>query len=198
MAKITDLITEFLRRSRVKRERTEHIPPTGQEVEELISYLREKGVDPVVVGSLAVISHLDIASQSVVGPTKDLDLFISEQLPDPPPRWRRDARSIGLISWISPSDGYVDFLVAEHRFPDNSRNLKTIAKDPRSEMMGWPFADLLSLFLLKLNSPRPKDFTDLLLLAKKVGIPKDLERQRLDDQQRENLELIRLWIKHDP
>lgn len=198
---IKTYLADFLRDSRDKLKDKTHIPPTDKEVESLIIYLQEKGVDPVIVGSVAVIKHLKQKGKNFkddsLDMTKDLDLFVSSSLPNPPTGWRRDLESIGVISWISPSGGSVDFLIAEHRFPNNLKNPKKIDKDPESVLMGCPVADLRSIFELKLNSDREKDLTDLLVLARRLGIPKGLHQQPLNQTQKDNLKLVTLWIEHD-
>lgn len=109
-----------------------------------------------------------------------------------------ERRKIGLISWISPSGGYVDFLVAGHRFPDNNINPMKIGVDVKSMEAGCPIADVASLFQLKLNSFREKDLTDLVALARKVGIPREIYRFKLNKTQQDNLTLVDLWIKSRP
>lgn len=172
-----------------------HFPPIGKEIEELISYLKANGVDPIIVGAFAVIKHLKMNEREFqskdLRATQDLDVFVSSALPNPPPGWRRDRNSIGVISWISPSGGYVDFLMANHVFPDNRKNPDKIGKDSDSNEL--PVADLVSLFQLKLNSHREKDLLDLVQLARKIGIPKNIERHTLNSVQRENLELVKIW-----
>lgn len=179
---------------------TDHIPPTGREVQDLISYLKNKGLEPVIVGSVAVIKHLNLASNDFNSGdfrnTQDLDIFVSQQLPSPPPGWSRDMASIGLTSWISPSGGYVDFLVAGHIFPDRHRNPQKVVKDPESASMGCPLADVVSIFKMKLNSNRTKDLTDLVAIACRIGITKDLEKEPLNSTQKENLEAVKLWVEH--
>lgn len=197
---IKTYLSDFLRKSRDDLKNNAYIPPTGKEVEELIVYLQEKGVDPVIVGSLAVIKHLkqkgnDFDDNSLAK-TKDIDVFVSSSLPAPPHGWRRSTESVGVISWISPTGGHVDFLIAEQRFPNNLKNPKKIGKDPESILMGCPVADLRSIFELKLNSDREKDLQDLLILARRLGIPKDLQPSLLNQTQRDNLEIVTLWIKY--
>jgi len=193
-------VAAYLSNSRSKENM--HIPPTSKEVEELISYLRSKDIDPIIVGSVALITHLKLNSQDLKdhNPTKDLDLFISEsplaRLPPPPPGWSRDREAVGVVSWISPKGGYVDFLIAGHCFPGQSKIPKKITKDPEFEKMGCPVADICSLFILKLNSSREKDLLDLLSLSRKVGIPKELKKHTLNEIQRENLSLLQLWLEH--
>lgn len=75
---------------------TSHIPPNVQEVEDLIMYLRERGVEPIIVGSSAIAQHLKITELDIRNRsfrlTKDLDVFVSKDLPTPPNGWRRDAK----------------------------------------------------------------------------------------------------------
>lgn len=204
MAKIKDFIkiylADFLKESRDKLKGDMHVPPTDKEVEELVVYLQEKGADPAIVGSAAVIKHLKHKDPNFKDDsfhlTKDIDIFVSSSLPNPPFGWRYDLKSPGVISWISPSGGYVDFLIAGHRFPNDLKNPKKIDKDPESVLMGCPIAALRSIFELKLNSDREKDLTDLLILARRIGIPNDLQQQPLNQTQRENLNLVNLWVEH--
>jgi hypothetical protein len=179
-----------------------HYPPSAREMEILIEYLQSEGVDPIIVGSVAIVKHLNqkiinSSEASTYRRTEDLDLFIKKQIPKPPIGWRIDRAAIGVVSWISPSGGYVDFLIAGQNFPDNSKNPMNIGKDPESVKMGCPIADVLSLFIMKLNSFREKDMTDLLTLSLKLGIPNELERQALNHTQRENLSLLKMWLAHE-
>ncbi|MBA2368117.1 MAG: hypothetical protein H0V82_03730 [Candidatus Protochlamydia sp.] len=159
-------------------------------------------MNPVIVGSMALIKHLKPTYQELnddeIRLTNDLDLFISQNnLPNPPIGWRRDLAACGVVSWIAPSGGYVDFLIAGHSFPDNTKNPKKIGIDPESEKMGCPTADLVSIYLLKLNSFREKDLFDILGLARKLGIPKEIERVLLNSTQKDNLDIVKLWLSHD-
>lgn len=72
-----------------------------------------------------------------------------------------------------------------------------IEKDPESIKMGCPVADVMSIFLMKLNSFREKDSLDLLILARKLGIPKNIERQSLNSTQKENLSLLKILLTED-
>ena len=195
-------LSGYLNKSRSKINEGPHVPPTVIEIEQLMTFLQEKGLNPVIVGSMALIKHLKPTYQELnedaIRLTNDVDLFISQNnLPTPPPGWRRDLASAGVISWIAPSGGYVDFLIAGHSFPDNTRNPKKIGIDPESEKMGCPTADLASLYLLKLNSFREKDLFDILGLARKIGIPSEIERMSLNSTQKDNLEIVKLWLSHD-
>lgn len=178
----------------------QHIPPTTREIDNLISYLNEKDLNPIIVGSLAIVQHLNFSLQELeredFRPTEDIDIFVSSLPHAPPSGWRRDYQSIGVISWISPSGGYVDFLEAGQKFPDSQKNLTKVKKDPNSENMGLPTADLSSLFQLKLNSSRVKDIQDLIFLSERVGIPDEIEKKNLNELQKENLAFIRLWLEN--
>lgn len=199
MKQVSDFVDKYfkgyLKRCRSDPSKGVHIPPTAQELCDLMSYLQEEGVDPVIVGSAAIIKHLNPSrlSDDKFRLTQDIDIFISNVLPDPPAGWRRDSKSIGVNSWISPTGGYVDFLLAGQPLPDNHRIPSRIGKDSESSDMGCPVADVVSIFLMKLNSYRDKDLTDLVLLARKVGIPKSLRTGRLSREQRDNLNLVEIW-----
>lgn len=177
-----------------------HVPPAATEARALIHYLRAHKINATVVGSIGVLFHLSgTPEEGAFRPTHDLDLFVT--VPEaqlvklgPPPGWRADTESIGVISWISPSGGYVDFLNAGHEFPTGERvpHSVTTTANADSEL---PVAQVTDLFRLKLASMRTKDLTDLLSLAKAVGrTPSQKELGPLSDTQRENLDMISQWL----
>jgi hypothetical protein len=215
-------LSQYLDKSRSKPIEPPQMPPNALEVANLIAYLRQKGLDPIIVGSVAMLLHLSkkrlqnnaSAVESVhdieiflevphepdyfenkYRLTKDVDFYISKNIPPPPSGWRKDRESIGVESWISPNDGFVDFLIKGQRFPHSLPTPQKIEKDPEFEKLGLPVASLQSLFALKLNSERVKDTEDLLNLAKQIGIPKFPENS-LNPVQKENLNLIEIWMLH--
>lgn len=209
---IKEIICRYLYKSRINRKDTK-FPPTGEEIENLISFLTVKGLNPIIVGSLAVVKHLKLTCSEIENnlfpPTEQVefsfssqndsfratqDVYVNKSLPPPLEGWRRDMRSIGVTSWVSPSGGFVDFLVSGGQLPGGCITVKTVNKDPESINTGWPIADIASIFLLKLNSPRDKDLIDLVVLARKVGIPKLPDK--LNQMQSENLETIKLWLEY--
>lgn len=183
-------IIEYLNHAR----KSPNCPPAVEEIQTLISYLRTNKLDPIIVGALAVVSYLQPVGE-YFRQTEDVDIFITQSPPSPPPGWTRDRKSVGVPSWISPTGSHVDFLIAGHQFPDGSEVPKNIEKN-RNATNNWPIADLTSLFLLKLNSFRDKDLFDLVELANKVGIPDPLKNRTLNETQRNNLETIRLYLQH--
>ncbi|NGX42223.1 MAG: hypothetical protein K940chlam7_00500 [Chlamydiae bacterium] len=191
-------VSNYIRKSIENNENKTHRPPTESEIRFLFKHLRENDLDPIIVGSIALIQHLRPSKEDYGDEgfryTQDIDIFVSSSLPRPPPAWRRDHESLGVVSWISPSGGYIDFLEAGHIYPSGHRNPYHIDKDLDSIADGLPVADLASIFVMKLNSDRVQDLTDLVNLAKKRGIPKDLARKKLNEQQKENLESIKIWI----
>lgn len=56
-------------------------------------------------------------------------------------------------------------------------------------------ADLLTIIKMFLDSNDTKDLSDLLSLIRKVGIPKEIEKQLLNERQRNNLKMVKLWKK---
>jgi hypothetical protein len=175
-------------------ENVAHTPPSPEEVQQLIAYLRSHRVNPVVVGSVGIMHHLTLASHKF-RPTVDLDLFVDKPLPNPPKGWRRDAESPGLTSWISPSGGYVDFMEKDHEFPSGSRNPSSVEVDPNSK--DYPVASPVALLKLKLNSYREKDMSDAVALARAMGgVPDDAAFGKLNQDQKENLEMLRQWAAH--
>lgn len=195
----------YLAQCRVKNNLAEsadtHVPPTADEARGLIHYLQTKHVNAVIVGSVGVLHHLkDTPEENAFRPTVDLDLFVrvSDTIlrkVGPPSGWRTDTQSIGVVSWISPTGGYVDFLTAGHVFPSGEKVPAHISADPTSDET-FPVAHALELFRLKLASMRAKDLTDLLTLAKaRRDVPTPAELGHLNDMQRENLDLIRQWFE---
>lgn len=176
-----------------------HVPPTADEARALMAYLNAKGLNAMVVGSVGVLHHLrGTPEEGAFRPTVDLDVFV--RAPDtrlreigPPEGWTVDAESIGVVSWISPSGGYVDFLTSGHQFPSGERVPASLEQDPKfgKEL---PVAHAFELFKLKLSSMRAKDLTDLLSLAKARGLPVLSKLGKLNDTQRENYGLIRQWL----
>src|SRR5262249_36510929 len=120
--------------------------------------------------------------------------FVSKEPSLPPLGWKQDKNSKEL-SWISPSGGYVDFVISGKTRKDGSKNMEKVGKDPESAAMGCPVADLQTVFVMKLNSDRGKDISDLLSLARRVGIPNNLEKEELNSTQVKNLELVKQWVK---
>lgn len=175
------------------------VPPSSDEVQELLAYLKDFGVTGVIVGSAAILKHLGDQGELDVSkdfrPTSDLDIFINRSLPkNPPPGWSVDKEAIGVPSWISPTGGYVDFLQAGMEFPGGRKNPSKIGID--ESVSDLPVADVPSIFRLKLNSERNKDLMDIIALARKTGVPKDLGK--LNQQQKENLQMVEQWLKYKP
>jgi hypothetical protein len=170
-----------------------HVPPTAEEVEELITYLRSFGLRPVIVGSAAAFYHFG-GDASAFRPTVDIDIHVLQQLPRPLEGWRRDPSAPGVESWISPGGGYVDFLVAGEALPNGVVVPSTVQLDASSPS-GFPVATANDVILMKLNSTREKDLMDAIAMARRHGLP---PKKRLNTQQRENYELVELWLQARP
>ncbi len=192
----------FLTESRIRNlfveyEKLVKIPPTSQEIEELISVLQKSAVDPVIVGTLAVMKHLVVTTEDIHAhtfrPIQTVDLLVYKKPLQLPHGWEVNTESSPIISWISPSRGYVKFLKSEDEFPANYS--QTVGKDRESVEMDCPVADVETLFKMKLNSRRERDLGDLMMLAKKVGIPADIEKKLWNTGQQQNLEFLQHWAK---
>lgn len=169
-------------------------PPQFEETEWLIKYLQDEGLKPVIIGSSAVIAHLGIPEDRIeqdFRTTKDLDVVVRGRIPEPPAGWRRDYDSPGVVSWISPSGGYVDFLKPGMEFPGGQR-VPALSTAPESATL--PVADLQSIFKMKLASFRETDISDLLMLARRGGVPTLSGLSRL---QKENLEYLQLILANE-
>jgi len=193
----TEELDRYLRQCRVKNSLVEddhvHVPPSRPEVDELIGHLRTKGLDPMIVGSVGVLYH--IGHSKDFRPTVDLDVWVSKDPGVPPTGWKRDPESVGVVSWISPSGGYVDFMTPGHEFPSGEKTPRSLRMHQPSKDTSYPVADVLDLIRLKLNSFRAKDLTDILALAKSIKhVPSNAEIGKLNKTQRDNLELVRQWV----
>jgi hypothetical protein len=175
-----------------------HVPPTRDEAEFLVRYLRSHGSKPMIVGSVGVLYHLGNVNTKKFRPTVDLDIWVTK-VPELPSGWRRDPEAIGLTSWISPSGGYVDFLIPGHEYPGGGRNPSRLDVSPETADTRYPVASWKSLMVLKLATHREKDLSDLMSLVRKLGkVPTEAELGKLNRIQRENLDLIRIWFEQKP
>lgn len=176
------------------------IPPTSLEMQEIISYLKENDLDPIVVGTIAVIKHLKLTNEEIrrgeVRPTARLEIFVSRKPSAPPEGWHVAPPSEDKIFWTSPSGGQASILVAGQKLSNGIQIPESIGKDPESELAGCPIGNVLSLFQMKLNSSLPKDLTDFLNIAVRIGIPDDLQEDLLNSRQKHNLKAARFWLKH--
>ena len=189
-----------VRNSLVESEGATHVPPSAQETRELLTYLKGKGIAAVIVGSVGVLHY--VKDQSRYRPTVDLDLFVplddKKMRAIPPPKgWQVDRESVGVISWISPSGGYVDYITAGKVVNDNPMP-QSVQADPSSK--DYPVAKAVELFRLKLGTMREKDLSDLMSLARAIGrVPTDAELGPLKTQtMKDNLDLVRQWFKLRP
>lgn len=185
--------------SLVEQETSTHVPPTAQETHDLINYLESKGVEAVIVGSVGVLHY--VKDPKGFRPTKDLDLFVSlthQQMRHlaPPPEWHVDAESIGVVSWISPHGGYVDFMTANYEIKPGEWTPRKV--DLNKDAKNYPVATALSLFRLKLDTMRARDLADCVDLAKAVGVPTEEQLSagghRLTATQVENLDYVRKLV----
>lgn len=190
---ITRYLSQCQSRNLLAEGDQDHVPPTASETKDLLAYLDSLGIKAAVVGSVGILHYV----KGDFRPTSDLDLHVKctfEQFRKVAPLqgWSVDRESIGVISWISPGGGYVDFLCAGSRFADGGKVLSTVTVDKTSR--DYPVASAADIFKLKLSSMRSKDLTDLISLARGIGhVPAEEELGHLNQTQRENLELIQQW-----
>lgn len=194
----------FLVESRVRNPFVEYeqlikIPPTAGELEELISFLQKNYLNPVIMGTLAVMKHLVVTPSDIQNrtyrPIQTIDILVSklpEQLLD---GWQLDKDSSPRLCWMSPSQGYVKFFNFKDEFPSELDKISEAGKDQESVLMNCPVADVETLFRMKLNSRKEKDMLDLMMLTRKVDIPQDVDKKLWNDVQRKNLEFLRHWAK---
>ena len=170
------------------------VPPTVDEVRFLMNHLESANIRNGLCGSTAVYTYLTEALADF-RPTLDIDVFTSREPGRPPEGWRINREAVGVTSWIAPSGGVVDFLVAGSMLPNGTtvpRNIKVVAY-PDSEFRVVALDDLVRL---KLNSTRDKDLQDVIRLARSCR--SCLSVAKLNEQQRENLQLVQLWLDSKP
>jgi hypothetical protein len=197
-------VTRYLGQCRIRNALIEKqnvsVPPTPEEAKGLLSYLKQNGVEAAVVGSVGVLHY--VRDETNFRPTVDLDLFVqmtAEQFRkvQPPRGWSVDRAAPGVISWISPSGGYVDFMTAGHEFPGGHRGPKRVSVDPSSKE--YPVASAIDIFRMKLDSMREKDLSDMISLARAIGgVPTDKQLGQLNQTQSENLGMVRQWFQLRP
>jgi len=187
-------------------------PPTEKELIELLNYLTKAGLKPAVVGSASAFHHLAIAFGKTQGsrgktladlwrPTKDIDIWVSGtvRLPAPPPGWTRDAESVGVDSWFSPSGGMVDFLIGGQQFPSGAVTPDSLNVSSRSPK-GIPVADIFWVIRSKLGTGREKDMADVIDLLYAVKADPDYSKELngfragLGRDQREELDTALLYL----
>lgn len=175
-------------------------PPTSEELEEIIFYLSSNDLVPVIIGSVAVIKYLNITRKDVRAGdfrlTNKLELFVSGNLPSPLSCWQFKERFKGRCSWISPIGSVIDFFNKKNVLFGDSGARFSIGIDSESASQGCPVADVATLFIIKLNNFKIRDLQDLLYLALKTGIPKNLDKLLSNSRQRKNLTFIRKWIEN--
>jgi hypothetical protein len=191
------MVDTYLRQCKVQNLLVEdegvHFPPSPEESKELINFLRQQGLNPAIVGSVGVLRHLKTGQG--FRPTVDLDIWVSRAPKTILPGWRQDPEAVGVISWISPSGGYVDFLLPNQQVGGEAKTPRTLNIDKASQDTDYPVADILSLLYLKLNSNRPKDMSDTMELVKALGkVPKSEELGKLNRTQTSNLDLADKWF----
>lgn len=194
---IKKYFSAFLEVSRIRNpfvefEQSVKIPPTHQELEELVSILQRADLDPIIVGTLAVIKYLSVTPEDlqarVYRPIQTIDFVIAKDLPAPPLGWKCDQET---RSWISSEGGHVNFFLIGDLFSEE----RNMGKDLESVEMDCPIADVESLFLMKLSTRRERDIGDLMMLAKKVGIPQDIHEKLWNSTQQKNLEFLKHWVR---
>jgi hypothetical protein len=194
-ARVADYLQRCNCRNFLVEDGQAHVPPSHKEVHDLMRHLKANGIKAAIAGSVGILHHVDLDA-SKFRPTHDLDIWVNQDPGNPPPGWRRDPESIGLVSWISPSGGYVDFMRAGDEFPGGTVVPRSIDVSAEFE---HPVAGWKSLLAMKLNSMREKDLADSIALVRQLGrVPSPRELGKLTVTQRENLDLVGTWFKLRP
>lgn len=122
----------------------------------------------------------------VYRPIQTVDFVIAKDLPAPPCGWKYAQEP---KSWISHENGNVNFFLISDFFAQD----RNIGKDSESVEMDCPIADVESLFLMKLSTRKERDVGELMMLAKKVGVPPDIHKKIWNCTQQKNLEFLIHW-----
>lgn len=180
---------------------TSSMPPTPHEAAWLMTYLRQRHVNPKVVGGVAVVGHMAKLNRKDVRPTYDLDVWVDRVPSNPPEGWRRDPASVGVTSWISPSGGTVDFLTPGHEYV-HGKNPSKIDLD--TSILSFPVATWQDLMRMKLMAMRSKDIPDLVALYR-VGVSRLGRNVTLTDiglkvrgDEADNFDLIQRLYQAEP
>lgn len=191
----------YLAQCRVKalsESATVQVPPTSDEVSGLISWLKSKGLKPLIVGSVGVLSYLSVDPSFGFRPTVDVDIWLDKMPNELPSGWKIDRESVGVPSWVSQSGGHVDFLLPNQDLP-SGRTPARIEPNPDTLDTDFPVASWQSLLKLKLNSYREKDLADSIALVRAVGrVPSAKELKGLNATQADNLRMVKLWLELRP
>ncbi len=194
----------FLKESRIRNpfvesEQVIKIPPTAEELQKLISFLQENHLNPVIIGTLAVMKHLVVTTADIQNriyrPIQTIDLLVSKLPKQLFNDWHLDKESLPRLCWISPSNGYVKFFNFKEEFPLDLENITESCKDHESALMNCPVLNVETLFRMKLNSKKERDIFDLMMLTRKLEIPQDIDLKLWNDTQRQKLEFLRHWAK---
>lgn len=149
--------------------------------------------------SVAVVKHLNLTNEEIhlrnFRPTYALDLLIFRKIPSPPPNWQVKMQTSDGVSWLSTTGGQINFLMAKDTFPEGFIKTNSIGRDPESVRVGCPIVDVKTLFIMKLNSSLEVDMSELMTLARKTKIPKEIEKELWTNRQKKNLEFIRSWAE---
>lgn len=156
------------------------VPPTSQELELILSYLNANCADFAIIGSVAIVRHLELTADDF-RPTNSLEILISTHIPPPLKGWKLDEEG---QAWFTSKNHCIRFL-----YPNKKMK---ISKDPESSEAGCPVADVLTLSQINLNSGRVKDLLEIVTLWRKVGIPENLEQHLWNAKQLKHFELIKL------
>ena len=166
------------------------VPPTSQELEMILAYLKESNADFAIIGSVAIVKHLELTRDDYINrvfrPTNCLEILISTPIPPPPKGWKWDEE---MEAWFTSKNHYVKFFAKNSFFPNKEMK---IGKDSESLETGCWVADVLTLSQFNLNSGRVKDLLEIVTLWRKVGIPENLEQKLWNAKQLKQLELIKL------
>ena len=167
--------------------------PKSNELKKIISYLSNKHLDPVIIGSLAIFKYIKLSDEDFnkrkLRLLHTINLVISKDPCTPPPRWKSLIGKTGRTFWISSAGNIFELIKIRDLFQQPPKQFH-ISCDPESIQMGCPVADIFTLFLINLDSGRDRDFFDLLSLAKNVGISKDIDKHLWTPRQIEKLKFV--------
>lgn len=168
-------------------------PPTPDEIDQLIAYLKGQKVNPAVVGGVGVLQHMGSASN--FRPTTDVDIWVSK-VPSILKGWRQDPEAVGIPSWISPSGGHVDFVTPGQNF---GTEVGRVPRKIEVDSGRFPVGSWKTIMWLKLNSHREKDLSDVVTLARKLDIFPSTDDfnffGKMNKTQLDNLNLVQHWLK---
>ena len=174
-------------------ERGAPIPPTFGEAKEILKYLRDQELQPVIIGAAATYVLDRRATPKTFRPGARLDIFLHSEEPGLPPEpWKLGSSP---THWLSETEGHLNLVLARSASPDGGRYPSQVSVAPESDPR-YPVAAIHDLIKLLLASMAMDNMPHVVALFESLGrFPSDDELGPMTDGQRWCLDWLRRWWK---